>query len=44
MWYSAEKKVTKCHVFRDGATALHHKQTFNIDQIAQTVYVDVVEW
>ena len=22
MWYSAEKKVTKCHVFREGAIAL----------------------
>ena len=44
MWYSAEKKVTKCHVFREGATALHHKQSVSIGEIEQATYVDVVEW
>lgn len=44
MWYSAEQKVTKCHVFREGTKHFQHKQSVNIGKIEQTTYVDVVEW
>ena len=44
MWYSAEQKVTKCHVLREGAKHFQHEQSFNIGEYIQTTYVDVVEW
>lgn len=44
MWYSAEEKVTKCHVLGEGAKHFHHKQSVSIGKIEQATYVDVVEW
>ena len=41
MWYSAEQKVTKCHVLGESAEHFLHKQSVSIGKIEQATYVDV---